>query len=94
MQNPLSNGITVSWFTNVPVHSWVEYGTDRNLGERAETIVDGQVICNNKHHKVRLTGLKPGETYYYRVCSREITLYEAYKKEFGETAYSDIYSFI
>ena len=93
LQNPLSNGITVSWFTNVPVHSWVEYGTDRNLGERAETIVDGQVICNNKHHKVRLTGLKPGETYYYRVCSREITLYEAYKKEFGETAYSDIYSF-
>ena len=92
LQNPLSNGITVSWFTNVPVHSWVEYGTDRNLGERAETIVDGQVICNNKHHKVRLTGLKPGETYYYRV-SREITLYEAYKKEFGETAYSDIYSF-
>ena len=84
---------TKPYLQNVPVHSWVEYGTDRNLGERAETIVDGQVICNNKHHKVRLTGLKPGETYYYRVCSREITLYEAYKKEFGETAYSDIYSF-
>lgn len=93
LQNPLDGGITISWFTNVPVHSWVEYGLDRNLKEREETIVDGQIICNNKHHKIRLNNLKPGITYYYRVCSREITLYEAYKKEFGETAYSDIYSF-
>lgn len=93
LQNPVDNGMTVSWLTNVAVHSWVEYGTDRKLGSRAETLVDGQVISNNKQHKIRLTDLKPGVTYYYRVCSREITLYEAYKKEFGETACSDIYSF-
>lgn len=93
LQNPTGNGITVSWFTNVPVHAWVEYGTSSDLDKRAEVVVDGQIICNNKHHKVRLTDLEPGATYHYRVCSREITLYEAYKKEFGETAYSDIYSF-
>lgn len=93
LQNPVNNGMTVSWLTNVAVHSWVEYGTDKNLGLREETVVDGQVICNNMQHKIRLNGLQPGMTYYYRVCSREITLYEAYKKEFGETAYSDIYSF-
>lgn len=93
LQNPINNGMTVSWFTNVPVHGWVEYGTDRNLGQHKEVIVDGQIICNNKHHKIRLTDLLPGITYYYRVCSREITLYEAYNKEFGDTAYSDIYSF-
>lgn len=93
LQNPTENGITISWFTNFPVHSWIEYGTDPNLGIRKENIVDGQIICNNKHHKIRLKDLTPGKTYYYRVCSREITLYEAYKKEFGETAYSDIYSF-
>lgn len=93
LQNPVDNGITISWLTNVPVHSWIEYGTDKNLGNRKETIVDGQVICNNTHHKMRLTDLKPGVTYYYRVCSREITLYEAYKKEFGHKAYSDVYSF-
>lgn len=93
LQNPVNQGMTVSWLTNVPVHAWVEYGMDRSLGLRNETIVDGQAICNTTQHKVRLTDLKPGETYYYRVCSREITLYEAYKKEFGHTAYSDIYSF-
>lgn len=93
LQNPINNGMTISWFTNVPVHSWIEYGTDRNLGQRKELIVDGQIICNNTLHKIRLTDLKPGTTYYYRVCSQEILLYEAYKKEFGNTAYSEIYSF-
>ncbi|MGL4519714.1 MAG: endonuclease/exonuclease/phosphatase family protein [Phocaeicola sp.] len=93
LQNPIGNGMTISWFTNVPVHSWIEYGTTPELGSRKELLVDGQVICNNKHHKIRLTDLKPGETYYYRVASREITLYQAYKKEFGKTSYSETYSF-
>lgn len=93
LQNPFDNGITVSWFTNVPTHSWVEYGTDPSMPLRKELIVDGQVICNTKQHKIRLTDLRPGITYYYRVCSREITLYRAYKKEFGETARSDMYTF-
>jgi predicted phosphodiesterase len=93
LQNPIGNGITISWFTQVPTHGWIEYGTDKNLTQKKELIVDGQVICNIKHHKIRLTNLQPGVTYYYRVCSREITLYQAYKKEFGDTAYSGIYSF-
>lgn len=93
LQNCTGNGITVSWFTHVPVHSWVEYGLDGKLDNRKELYVDGQMICNNKYHKMRLTDLEPGKTYSYRVCSREITLYQAYKKEFGETAYSDVYTF-
>ncbi|NDV84058.1 endonuclease/exonuclease/phosphatase family protein [Bacteroides sp. 51] len=93
LQNSTDGAITVSWFTNVPVHAWVEYGLDGNLDSRKELYVDGQMICNNKHHKIRLTGLEPGRSYSYRVCSREITLYQAYKKEFGETAYSEVYNF-
>ena len=93
LQNPTDNGISISWFTNVPVHSWVEYGTNGKLDQRKELYVDGQMICNNKHHKMRLADLQPGETYSYRVCSQEISLYQAYKKEFGETVYSDVYTF-
>ncbi|MDR1602787.1 MAG: metallophosphoesterase [Tannerella sp.] len=93
LQNPLDNGITVSWFTDVPAHGWVEYGTDSSMPLKKERIVDGQVVCNTKQHKIRLTDLQPGVTYYYRICSREITLYRAYKKEFGETARSDMYTF-
>ena len=93
LQNPVGNGITVSWMTNVPTHSWVEYGTDKEHLQKARTIVDGQVICNDLQNKIRLDGLEPGKTYYYRVCSQEIMLYQAYKKVFGETAVSDFHTF-
>lgn len=93
LQNPVGEGITVMWQTNVPTYSWVEYGTDTLNLQKARTLVDGQVICNDLHNKIRLNNLKPGQTYYYRVCSQEITLYQAYKKEFGETAVSPFYSF-
>ena len=93
LQNPVGNGITVMWQTTVPAYSWVEYGTDKNQLKKARTIVDGQVICNGLQNKVRLNDLEPGKTYYYRVCSQEIMLYQAYKKVFGETAVSDFHSF-
>lgn len=93
LQNPTGNGITVMWNTTVPVHSWVEYGTDKNNLKKQQLVVNGQVISNNYLHKIRLENLESGVPYYYRVCSREITLYQAYKKEFGETAVSDFYTF-
>lgn len=93
LQNPVNNGITVSWLTNVPVYSWVEFGSDTTALQKAHTLVDGQVICNNKKHKIRLENLTPGITYYYRVCSREILSYKAYSKNFGPTATSPFHSF-
>ena len=88
LQNPVGNGITVMWETTVPAYCWVEYGTDTSQLKRARTIVDGQVVCNNYLHKIRIDGLQPGQKYYYRVCSQEILLYQAYKKVFGNTAQS------
>jgi endonuclease/exonuclease/phosphatase family metal-dependent hydrolase/Icc-related predicted phosphoesterase len=93
LQNPVDNGMTVMWQTNVPVYGWVEYGTDTTRLRKVHLLRDGQVICNNTNHKIRLTDLTPGQKYYYRVCSREIMLYQAYCKEFGETAVSEFYSF-
>lgn len=93
LQNPVDGGITVMWQTHVPTYSWVEYGTDTLHLKKARTIVDGQVICNDLHAKIRLTGLEPGQKYYYRACSEEILLYQAYKKEFGETAVTPFYTF-
>lgn len=93
LQNPVGNGITVMWQTTVPTYSWVEYGTDKGNLKKARTIVDGQVICNGLQNKIRLQDLEPGKTYYYRICSQEILVYQAYKKVFGETAISDFYTF-
>lgn len=92
LQNPI-NGMTISWFTHVPTHGWIEFGTTKELGQKVETNIGGQVVANVKHHKVRLTNLQPGKTYFYRAGSREVLNYHAYKKEFGETEYSKIYSF-
>lgn len=93
LQNPVGNGITVMWQTTVPTYSWVEYGTDKENLKKARTILDGQVICNGLQNKIRLNDLEPGKTYYYRICSQEIMLYQAYKKVFGGTAVSDFYTF-
>lgn len=93
LQKPVDNGMTIMWQTYVPVYSWVEYGADTTRLQKAHLLRDGQVICNNTNHKIRLTGLTPGQKYYYRVCSREIMQYQAYYKEFGETAVSPFYSF-
>lgn len=93
LQNPVGNGITVMWETTVPAYCWVEYGTDTTQLKRARTIVDGQVVCNNLLHKVRINDLQPGRKYYYRVCSQEMLLYQAYKKVFGNTARSTFSEF-
>lgn len=93
LQNPVGNGMTVMWETTVPAHCWVEYGTDTVHLQRARTIVDGQVVCNNTLHKIRIDDLQPGRKYYYRVCSQEILLYQAYKKVFGNTARSGFSTF-
>lgn len=93
LQNPVDGGITVMWETTVPAYSWLEYGTDKENLKRARLLVDGQVICNNDLHKIRLEGLQPGQKYYYRVCSTEILSYKAYSKAFGQTAVSDFSTF-
>ena len=93
LQNPATDGMTIMWLTNVPCHSWVEYGLDSLNMQRAQTWIEGEAMANNTLNRIRLSGLIPGTRYFYRVCSREITLYQPYKKEFGETVASKITSF-
>ena len=93
LQNAVDNGITICWMTNVPTYSWVEYGKNGKLDKKKQLYVDGQMFCNNTNHHFRLTDLEPGVTYSYRICSEEILSYGAYSKDFGNTAYSDVYTF-
>ncbi len=93
LQNLTNDGVTVAWHTNVPCHSWVEYGIDSTQMQKAQTLIEGEVMANNTFNKIRIKGLKSGTRYYYRICSKEITLFQPYYKEFGETAYSRFSSF-
>lgn len=93
LQNPSTDEMTVMWLTNVPSRSWVEYGTDTLNMKRARSFVEGEMMANNTINRIRLENLQSDTKYYYRVVSQEITLFQPYHKEFGDTIKSPIYSF-
>jgi len=95
LQNPSSDGMTVMWETSSNCFSWVEYGTTTSsLTSKAEASSCGLKQAYNKLNKIRLTNLTPGTTYYYRVCSKEITNFQPYSVTYGNTIYSSVFSFI
>ncbi len=61
-----SNSATVAWSTNTGGSSVVKYGTDpNNLNQTAEEPYHE----GHGTHRVKISGLKPGTTYYYKVTS-------------------------
>jgi 3',5'-cyclic AMP phosphodiesterase CpdA len=71
----------ITWYTGIP-------GTDDGLGHPLPAITEGEVVYGTHpsrlhhtasvdrptaHHQVELTGLEPGQTYYYRARSRGVT---------------------
>jgi endonuclease/exonuclease/phosphatase family metal-dependent hydrolase/Icc-related predicted phosphoesterase len=93
LQNPGTTEMTVMWLTNVPVRSWVEYGTDPDNLQRARTFQEGIMVANTTINRIHLKDLKPGTTYYYRAVSQEITRYSSYYKEFGDTVKTELKKF-
>lgn len=61
-----STGATVTWTTNEPATSQVEYGTGTGYG--LQTTEDPALVGR---HLQRLTGLRASTTYHYRVVSRD-----------------------
>ncbi len=66
LQYPTPTAISILWETTEPLPGEVEFGETEALGQK--------VIESDKprtFHEVRLTGLKPGTLYHYRVRSGE-----------------------
>ncbi len=59
-----TSSVTVTWTTDEPSTSQVEYGT--TIGYGSSTILDGTLTTN---HSVGITGLSPNTTYNYRARS-------------------------
>ncbi|MEM3738881.1 MAG: fibronectin type III domain-containing protein [Thermoplasmata archaeon] len=78
VSNITQDSATVTWTTDEPSTSVVEYGLDTNYGESADG-PDGVTF-----HTVVLTGLTPATTYHFRVSSKDAV---------GNTAESDDYTF-
>lgn len=93
LQSPTETSITMLWITDANCTSWVEYGTDESLGQKAISSRYGLIDANRKIHKITLNGLAAGTLYYYKVCSREIVKFDPYKVAYGENVSSSIYHF-
>jgi len=86
--------MTVMWLTDKKCTGWVEYGADKTLGQRAISSHDGLVDAYTTIHEVRITGLKPGMRYSYRVVSEEILEFGPYyDKKFSLPFRSEVFSF-
>src|SRR5260370_95248 len=59
-----SSGATITWTTNIPANTQVEYGTTTAYGNL--TTLDTNLVTS---HSVSLTGLTAGTLYHYRVRS-------------------------
>jgi len=57
---------TISWSTNVPATTQVEYGTSTNYGSVSP--LDEELVTN---HSVNLSGLNPDTKYHFRVKSED-----------------------
>ena len=93
LQNLSQNGIAITWVVNNNATSWVEFGKTELRGSKSIHSQSGMVDVNPGVQKMVLTGLEPGTRYYYRVASAEVKLHQAYKVIFGDTLFSNIFSF-
>ena len=92
LQELTLDGVTVVWTTNRPCVGRVEHGIG-TPSQMAQTVRHGMVNANTTHHSVRITGLKPGQKYAYRLVNTEIVKFGAYDTTLGEVIKGDTYSF-
>lgn len=93
------DAVTVVWTSSAPAMSWVEFReySDESFynaeNPRAYDSRYGRRLCNETLHSVRLTGLKPGTKYQYRVFSQEVKGWSyADYVDFGNVASTAVYN--
>lgn len=86
LQNMTNDEVTVYFTTNKEAFSWVEVTGDRwTKPQRFATMFAGQYDAYTKENRVRITGLRPGVKYRYRLISKEITMYQPYNIKYGDS---------
>lgn len=93
LQNPSETSMTIVWITDSKCTSWVEYGAGQALDQKAFHSRQGLIDADQTIHRVTIEGLSPGNTYRYRVCSKEMLSFKPYKVTYGQTLAGDIHFF-
>lgn len=82
LQELTAEGVTVVWTTDRPVLGTVRFG-EQSLDRTTRTVRHGQAEGPTQRHAVRLTGLRPGTTYTYRVDNTAVEKFAAYDVRLG-----------
>lgn len=91
--NPAPTSIQVLCPINQPATGHVEYGPDEKLGQRANGADAGLLPYSERLLRFELTGLRPGQTCFYRVCASPIQFKSAYSIQRGQEISTPIRSF-
>lgn len=89
---PTDTSATIVWMTDVPAHSRVIYGAEGEPESEAVPVEHGMIPVG-KLHVVRLTGLRPGQTYRYRVASTPVLELASYWSTKGLELQSGTFAF-
>ena len=94
LQKMTQEEVTVMWIaSSAECIGWVEWGENGKLTQRTVGMDDGLIRAYTKINCVTLDGLQPNTTYTYRACIREITGTTDTGPTYGETTYSNRYTF-
>lgn len=93
LQNPTETSMTVMWITDCNATSWIEYGQGESLERKAFHSRDGLIDADVKVHRITIEGLSAGQSYRYRVCSKEILKFKPYEVTYGDTVTGEPHGF-
>jgi hypothetical protein len=74
--------IVISWSTDEPATSMVEYDEGLGLGLRTYSQKTSQDQVFNQSHLVIISGLKPSATYHFRAVSKDRVGNESYSSDY------------
>lgn len=80
-QNVTATTAQITWVTATATTSWVDYGTESDVYSMSAGDDDYNTL-----HAVKLTNLRPGTKYYYRVKGKDENLIEFFSPESSFTA--------
>lgn len=97
LQNVYETEATIVWSTNNESNGWVELAPDDGSNFYSVSrpkYYDAHIGIKRigKVHAVRITGLKPGTKYRYRIYSQEVLKREGWHIVWGYVAATDVYS--
>ena len=97
LQNVKDSEATFVWISDSVTVGWVEIapddGTHFYVTERPQYFDCANGIKNESRiHAVRISGLKPGTNYRYRVFAKEILYRKSNRVHYGNVASTDVYS--